>query len=159
MRLACSKDFQHGPIYTKYPLSEEVYDRRAKLFRYFPEPILVAGCGFGGLVDALQRLRKQAWGIDASQYAIDNATSRRAFKFDILNLSTWTLGQMETVVTEDLIPCLTDDEVLVAARNCQALAPIVIHMVTESGQADLSYRSCVEVMRITNQLTVSLEGM
>jgi len=162
MRLASAADFFNGPIYTRYPLPDEVYDRRAKPFYFYHDPILVVGCGFGGLVRALRDLGKQVWGIDASQWAIDNRDSRvenRVFNFDILDLSNWTMGEMGTVITEDLLPHLNNDEAMLAARNCQALAPIVIHMVTEQGQADLNYHSCAEWMRMTNQPTISLEGM
>lgn len=122
----------------------------------------MVGCGFGGLVRAFRDLNKQAWGIDASQWCIDNRDKRvsdRVFKFDILDLSDWMLGEMGAVLTEDMLPHLTDNEVLAATRNCQALAPIVIHMVTEHGQADLNYHSTGYWMSLTNQLTVSLEGM
>lgn len=163
MRLACYRDFNDGPIYTRYPLPDEVYDKRAKLFRFYPEPILVVGCGFGGLVRAFRDLNKQAWGIDASQWAIDNRDKRvetRVFNFDILDLSNWTMGEMETLITEDLFPHLTDDEVLIAVRNCQALAPFVINMVTEYGQdKGLNYRSTGYWMNLTGQPTISLEGM
>lgn len=162
MRLASYRDFNDGTIYTHYPLPDATYDKRARLFYYYPEPILVVGCGFGGLVRAFRDLGKQAWGVDASQWCIDNREKRasnRVFKFDILDLSDWTLGHMGTVISEDLWPHLTDAEVLVAARNCQALAPFVINMVTEQGQADLNYHSTGYWMSLTQQLVVSLEGM
>lgn len=157
MRLATYEDF-HGAIYTEYR-HHDGYKKRARLFYYFPEPILVVGCGFGFLVQEFLNLKKQAWGIDASQYCIDNRITDRVFKADVLDLSTWTLGEMGTIITEDLFPHLTDDEVLVAARNCQALAPIVIHLVTERGQADLNYHSVAQWMNLTDQPTISLEGM
>lgn len=159
MRLASYKEFNDGPIYTRYPLPDEVYDKRGRLFRFYPEPILVVGCGFGGLVRAFSDLGKQAWGIDASQYAIDNRVSERVRLGSILNLSDSPLGEFGTLITEDVLPCLTDDEAVIAARNCQALAPIVINLVTEQGQADLNYHSTGYWMTLTGQLTISLEGM
>lgn len=163
MRIASAADFYDGPIYTYYPLPDLIYDKRARLFRFYPEPILVVGCGFGGLVRAFRGLNKQAWGIDASQWAIENRDKRvekRVFNFDILDLSNWTLGQMETVITEDLFPHLTDDEVLIAARHCQVLAPFVVNMVTEHGQdKGLNYRLTGYWMSLTGQPTISLEGM
>lgn len=162
MRLACASDFYNGPIYTHYPLPDEVYDKRARLFYPYPESVLVVGCGFGGLVRAFCDSGKQAWGIDAAQWAIDSRDKRvdkRVFKFNILDLSNWALGQMGTVISEDMLPHLNDNEVLVAARNCQSLGQYVIHLVTEQGQADLNYHSTGYWMSLTNQLTVSLEGM
>lgn len=157
MRLASYEDF-HGGIYTDYR-HHEGYAKRARLFCYFPEPILVVGCGFGFLVDELINLGKKAWGIDASPYAIENRVNKWVQFGNILDLDGCRLGPFETLATEDLLPHLNNDEVLVAARNCQALSPIVIHMVTERGEADLNYRSCAEWMNLTGQLTVTLEGM
>lgn len=158
MRLATAADFNNGPIYTKYR-HHEGYAKRAQLFRYFPEPILVVGCGFGFLVQEFENAGKLAWGIDASGYAFENRVNDRVRLGSILDLPNWPMGQFETLITEDLLPCLTDDEVLIAARNCQALSPIVIHMVTEQGEADLNYHSTGYWQALTNQLTISLEGM
>lgn len=158
MRLASLQDF-YGGIYTDYR-HHEGYAKRALLFRYFPEPILVVGCGFGFLVQELIDLRKQAWGIDAAPYAIENKVNKRVFQSNILDLSGWTLGEVGTVVTEDLLPHLTDNEALIAARNCQALACVVVHMVTEQGQhEELNYHTAGYWMNLTNQPTISLEGM
>lgn len=160
MRLATEKDFQGGAIYTHYPPPPEVYAKRARLFRFFPEPILVVGCGFGGLVQAFLDLNLSAWGMDASKdYCIPNRVSERVVYGDILDLGTWRKGQVETLITDDLLPHLTDDETLVAARNCQALSPIVIHLVTEQGQAQLNYHPTPHWMRLTQQPVISLEGM
>ncbi len=157
MRLASQADF-YGGIYAHYR-HHEGYAKRARLFKFYPEPLLVVGCGFGFLVEEFDNLGIVAWGIDASDYAIRKSTHPRVRKFDILHLNDWSLGQFGTVITEDLLPCLTDAEVLIATRNCQAIAPIVIHMVTEQGQADLNYHSLTEWILLTSQLTVSLEGM
>lgn len=157
MRLATETDF-NGEIYTRYR-HHEGYAKRARLFRYFPEPMIVVGCGFGFLVQELSQLSVAAWGVDASDYAVTNRVSSRVRKADILRLDEWVLGSFETLITEDLLPYLTDDEALVAARNCQAVASIVVHMVTEQGQADLNYHSCAEWMNLTNQLVVSMEGL
>lgn len=159
MRPATREDFQDGPIYTRYPPPLEVYTVRARLFHFFPDPILVVGCGFGGLVQAFTNLGKQAWGMEVSSYCLENKVSDRVIRGNILDLTTWRLGQVETLLTEDLLPHLTDEEALVAARNCQALSPIVIHLVTEQGQADLNYHSCAEWMKLTGQPAISLEGM
>lgn len=157
MHLASKSDFYDGALYTHYR-HHEGHAKRARLFRYFPEPILVVGCGFGFLVSELLELGKQAWGVDASPYAIENRVTKRVLYGDILDLGTWTMGQ-GTVITEDLLPCLTDSEALISARNCQTLSPLVVHMVTEQGEANLNYHSTGHWMNLTNQLTVSLEGM
>jgi hypothetical protein len=134
------------------------YARRAALFRHFPEPLLVVGCGFGFLVVELQRLGKQAQGIDASLYAYDCRVTDRVQQVNILSDPSH-LGTFATVITEDVLPWLTDDEAIIAARNCARLAPIVIHLVTEQGQANYNYHPAGYWMHLTHQLAVSLEGM
>lgn len=157
MRLASYEDF-NGGIYTRYR-HHEGYAKRARLFRYFPEPILVVGCGFGFLVHEFRSLAKSAWGIDASPWAIENRVDERVRLANILDIRNWEFGEFATVITEDMNPCLTDNEVVIAARNCQALSAIVVHLVTEQGQADLNYHSTGYWMTLTGQPTISLEGM
>lgn len=158
MRLATYSDF-YGDSYTHY-YHHEGYAKRARLFEKFPEPILVVGCGFGFLVEEFDNLGKLAWGIDASSYAVQQSTHPRVRQFDILDLDGWTLGTFPTVITEDLWPNLTDSEVLVAARNCEALSEqFVINMVTESGESrKLNYHSTGYWISLTGQITISLEG-
>jgi hypothetical protein len=156
MRLASPEDFFNGPVYTCYR-HHEGYRKRALLLHPFPDPILIVGCGWGFLVDELHRLdHTDCWGIDASDYAIANRVHKQVVKADMLDPP---LSHFSTAVTEDLLPCLTDEEAAVAAINCASIAPIVIHLVTEHGQGDLNYHSTAEWLRLTGQITVSLEGM
>lgn len=157
MRLANEQDF-FGSIYTNYR-HHEGYAKRARLFRFFPEPILVVGCGFGFLVEELLNLKKEAWGIDASPYAIENRVNKWVQYGNILDLNECVRGPFGTVILEDVDPYLSDEEALIAAKNSQALSPIVIHMVTERGEADLNYHATEYWMNLTGQLTISLEGM
>lgn len=162
MRLLSEEDC-HGPIYDRYPLSEETYRKRAGLFKSFPDPVLIVGCGFGLLVTELLKVNKRAWGIDQSEYAEEHFEPH-CIKASILDGTDIRLlqahqGYFGTVVTEDLLPYLTDEEVKLAANNCQLLGPLVIHLVTEQGEAPLNYHSAGYWMTLTNQLTVSLEGM
>lgn len=163
MRHASYEDFNNGPIYTKYR-HHEGYGKRAKLFEPFPDPILIVGCGFGFLVEEFLKLGRSAWGIDASDYCVENRTNENVRQASILNytdvpLLLAQLGAFETVITEDLLPHLTDEEAIIAAKNCELLGRFVIHMVTEQGTADLNYHSTGYWQVLTNQLTVSLEGM
>lgn len=166
MRLASYEDFNNGPIYTKYPPPPEVYAKRASFFREYPDPILVVGCGFGGLVKAFQAIGKEVWGIDAADYCAENFENEIRdwlWQANIIDepdfKSLLQRGTYGTVFTEDLWPYLTDDEVIVASKHCSPLGRFVIHMVTEQGTADLNYHSTGYWMTLTNQLTVSLEGM
>lgn len=157
MRLASKEDFFNGSIYTSYH-HHEGYAKRAALFKWFPEPILVVGCGFGFLVKEFENLGKVACGIDASAYAVENRVHRHVRQISILQ-APQSEHQFDTVVTEDLLPFLTDEEAKEASKNCAKLGGIVIHMVTEQGEADLNYHSCGYWMTLTGQLTTSLEGM
>lgn len=161
MLLATEQDYQNGSVYTRYPPPDDVYRKRARLFRFFPEPILVVGCGFGGLVKAFQELGKASWGVDASSFMVENRVCDRIFHYSILDLANWkVMGTSEAIITEDLLPCLTDEETTLASRNCQALAPIVVHMVTERGTAsNLNYHSTGYWMSLINQPALSLEGI
>lgn len=143
--------------YTYYPLPVAVYARRALLLYRLPDPVLVVGCGFGRLVVELQRLGKVAWGCDASPYA---ETNRVTDNFLLLDITAVTpSGHFATAITEDLLPWLTDFEAVTAANNCAAIAPLVLHLVTEQGQADYNYHSTGYWMRLLNQLVISLEGL
>jgi 2-polyprenyl-3-methyl-5-hydroxy-6-metoxy-1,4-benzoquinol methylase len=163
VRLASEEDFYNGPIYTAYR-HHEGYAKRARLFQGFPDPILVVGCGFGFLLVEFEKLGREAWGIDASEYAIENRVTERVWSASILDdidiaLLQSQLGLFGLVITEDLLPYLTDEETKIAARNCSKLSSLVIHMVTVEGQADLNYHSLGQWMTLTGQLTTSLEGM
>ena len=154
MRLACAEDFYNGPIYTDYR-HHEGYAKRAALFQDFPEPICIVGCGFGFLVQELLKLEKDCWGIDASPYAIENRVTDRVLLGNILDFTP----EARTLITEDMLPYLTDQEARIAAKRCGAKGAIVVHLVTESGEADLNYHSLIYWTQLTHQLTVSLEGM
>lgn len=154
----------YATAYTKYPLPEAVYAKRARLFEAYPELILIVGCGFGGLVKELRRLGKNAWGIDASEWAVRNRVSDYVWLSDLTkdidtNRLLELLGSFATIISEDTLPWLTDEEAIQCAKNCARLGRIVIHLVTEQGEADYNYRSCAYWRNLTNQLTHPLEGL
>jgi hypothetical protein len=154
MRLASPTEF--AVAYTCYR-HHPGYQRRAQLLAVFPDPILVVGCGFGFLVNELRQLGRDAWGSDASVYCCRHRVTDRFIHHDIL---TGPLPlTAATVVTEDLLPWLTDREARLCANNCALIAPIVLHFVTEQGQADYNYHSTGYWTALTSQLTFSLEGM
>lgn len=155
MRLATPEDFFNGPIYTHYR-HHSGYRKRAELLRHQPQPILIAGCGFGFLVVELLKLNIDAYGSDASRWAIGRRVSERVVYGDILQpLDHWPM-----IVTEDLLPHLTDEEARLAAENCRLASDNVLHLVTEQGQAaSLNYHSLEDWAQLTRQLVISLEGM
>lgn len=150
----------NGTWYTQYR-HHEGFAKRARLFATFPGPILVVGAAFGFLVEELLQYR-EAYGIDASEWAAEQAEGRVIIAdilTDVEHIKA-RLGAFATVVTEDLLPSLTDAEAITAATNCAQLGGIVIHLVTEHGEvAELNYHSTGHWMALTNQLAVSLEGM
>lgn len=150
----------YGGHYTYYR-HHDGFRLRAELLRGFPEPVLVVGCGFGFLVTELCALGKDAWGIDASNWAINNCTNDRCWQADILNdENVDRLPPFATIATEDLLPCLTDTEAVAAAKNCSRIASLVLHFVTVQGAApDLNYHPTDYWTNLTRQLTASLEGM
>lgn len=155
MRLATPADFYNGPIYTHY-YHHHGYRKRAELLRHFPQPILIAGCGFGFLVVEFTQLGINSCGIDASPWAISQRVTNRVSLGSILQ----SLSQpWPTIVTEDLLPCLNDDEAQLAATNCRRASLNVLHLVTEHGQADLNYHSLHDWALLTQQPVISLEGM
>lgn len=169
MRLASQQDFNNGSVYTQYR-HHEGFAKRARLFPYFPEPILVVGCAFGFLLYEFDKLGKIAYGLEASneifegEWPIEQTIHPRVLFGSILNDADIgqlldTVGPFGLVIVEDVDPYLTDAEAKIASENCLKLSPIVIHMVTEQGEADLNYHSTGYWMSLTNQLTVSLEGM
>lgn len=147
---------EYSRAYSNYR-HHEGYAKRARLLQFLPEPIVVVGCGFGFLVVELQQLNRLAHGIDAADYCYQNRATANFTQHDIL------AGPLRlhaaTVITEDLLPWLTDAEAVTCAKNCALLSPLVLHLVTEQGQADYNYHSTGYWMSLTGQLTVSLEGM
>jgi 2-polyprenyl-3-methyl-5-hydroxy-6-metoxy-1,4-benzoquinol methylase len=57
------------------PHWRDVFDRIAEtiVLELAPQSVLDAGCGPGLLVDALRHRHIEAWGVDVSEYAIENA--------------------------------------------------------------------------------------
>lgn len=135
----------------------EGYVKRAQLLRHLPQPVVIIGCGFGFLVAELHLLKIDAWGIDASDYCWNYRVTEYFLQYDILRGPPSLCAG--TAITEDLLPWLTDAEAVTCAENCALIAPLVLHLVTESGQANYNYHSTGYWMSLTNQLTISLEGM
>lgn len=167
MRLANANDFFDGAIYSHY-YHHEGFAKRAEFLASYPDPILVVGCGFGFLVDELLKLGKLAYGIDAARWAINQSeegVAGRVWERSILNSSdVLSLSQLmpplATVVTEDLLPYLSDQEAATAAAKCASLNPShVVHLVTQQGQASLNWHSLAQWQAITSQPVYSLEGM
>lgn len=133
-----------------------------------PAKIAIAGSGWGFLVKALRDAGRDASGFDASSYAslkyvsLEAGQAGRNVTASVLNATQMTNYRRNTaglsgstkiplMVSEDLLPCLTDAEVTTALTRMRDNATKVIHVVTcaaESGTdplvvdlADLTHRS------------------
>lgn len=146
--IATAADFEQGglydPPYHRYPF----FDARAATLhgRFVSQKMLVAGCGYGYLVDDLVTAGFDAYGVDASAYAISKgqtllpAISARLAVADALNgASLDTAGKAfglkgqqrwPLLVTEDMLTCCSDAEIATALTNLRARATALGHIVT-----------------------------
>jgi hypothetical protein len=150
--MATSTRFEGGAgawysSYTRYPFFAE---RAAWVAAQTPasNKIGVAGCGWGFLVDELVVLEREAYGFDAASYATAKAgiaistqiaqrivtantltrTQMTSFRTNTAKMSGATL--IPLVVTEDLLPCLTNAEVTTALAELRRIASKLCHIVT-----------------------------
>lgn len=155
--LATAADFERGGLYSapygRYPFFQQRVDALKGRFAPNGQKALVVGCGYGYLVDDLVAAGYDAWGVDASQYAISKGQSllpgvaSRLAVADALDgasldavaksaglhgkTPTWTL-----LLTEDVLPCMSDAEVATALANLRARCTSnLLHLVTP-GHAD-----------------------
>jgi hypothetical protein len=146
-RIATATDFEQGGLYTGYRRYPFFAERADWLTSRYPRmgTVLVAGCGWGYLVDELTQRGWDAWGADASAYAIARGQSElpdlkgRLLRADMtdarqLNLlmrgRTSAQGHFDLIVTEDLLPALNDDEIARALTALRSAAETVVHIVT-----------------------------
>jgi hypothetical protein len=110
--------------------------------------VAVAGSAYGFLVEALVARGFDAWGFDASSYAVGKAqagavnltTRGRVLQKDLLVSSQVTdvrraaglTGQnrFHLGVTEDVLPCLSDAEVLQGVGFARSATLALVHIVT-----------------------------
>lgn len=135
--------------YTRYPF----FSRRSIMARAQGSGVyLVAGCGFGYLVDDLFANGVNVWGIDASAYAISQgqienpAVAGRLLQRSVLVDSDLVAARQaaglrttgpqaqrqrfDICLTEDLLPCLTDAEITTALTVLRANCNKVAHIIT-----------------------------
>lgn len=120
------------------------YERRSSAIRgrFSIGKILVAGCGYGYTVRHLINLGIDAWGIDASAYAVQQASTivpGRVTQANILIRSELTAcltfaglktnQKFTAIVTEDVLTCLTDAEIVMALTELRRIGTVVFHIV------------------------------
>lgn len=162
MRLASAADFESpeglywnpsgAEGYRRYPFFAE---RVAEIRTRFPAStkVLVAGCGWGFLLDEAAALGVEAWGMDASSYAISKAQEvlaepvrSRVVLGDVTNEAqvnnmrnlAGMRGQQkfDLCITEDLLPVLTDAEVATALPLLRNVSSFMLHIITCSKADD-----------------------
>lgn len=155
MRLATATDFEGGALYSNYHRYPFFADRADSLVARYGTTgkWLIGGCGWGFLVDELITRGVDAWGVDASSYcltkAVANLVSGRASKIlqaDITSRTSLATAKTATglsgstkfriMVTEDVLPVLTDAEITSALTECRRIATNVFHICTPGDPAD-----------------------
>ncbi len=165
MQLATAARFEPGGDwysegYRRFPFFAE---RAAWVHATAPAGnILVAGAAYGYLVDELAKLGRDAWGIDASAYAVERAVvpgrilQRSALVRADLTAARTAAGlagasRFAAGVTEDLLPCLTVAEVANALGELRRACTTLLHIVTPGdGQAQPPGRAPEMTWRTVN---------
>lgn len=137
MRLASYEDFEtegglYWPPYRDFPFFRERAEFLAHEFS--GARILIAGCGWGFTVQHARTLGLDAWGVDASPYALRRARElgllREVQYGDITNAETLPGLEVDVVVTEDVYPMLTGEEIHRAQGVLHGLTDTVLHYIT-----------------------------
>lgn len=102
-----------------------------------PGKVCVIGCGWGYLVKRLFEAGYNAIGIDASEYAINRGREELPEIADRLFVRDITKPGLTfddaVVITEDLLPCLDDDECELALTYTRRGNPAaIVHMLTSN---------------------------
>lgn len=117
--------------------------------------VCVAGCAYGYLVEELVARGFDAWGFDASGYALDKmttsvdlATRGRVLFRDMLNSSDWNAvrqaanlrgnQKFHVGITEDVLPAMSDAEVATAIGFARSGCTVLVHVVTPGVATDPS---------------------
>lgn len=148
--MATATRFEQGAWYSDYTRYPFFAERAAWVSAQTPSPdkIGVAGCGWGFLVDELVSLEREAYGFDAASYATAKAgiaispqIAQRVVTANALTRSQMTGFRTNTVkmsgstpiplvVTEDLLPCLTNAEVTTVLAELRRISAKLCHIVT-----------------------------
>jgi SAM-dependent methyltransferase len=181
-RLANILDFEQGGLYDSYRRYEFFTERKNLLAGRLNNPnlrILIAGCGFGYLVDELISIGyANVWGCDASQYAIDKANEllpanvashillgdcTSSQNMQSVKSAAGIRGQQkfDICVTEDMLTvCDNEAEVQTVLTTLRAISNTLAHILTcihpeipgdvESKFADLLWHTQQEWRTIIN---------
>ena len=138
MRLATYEDFEtedglYWPAYTDYPFFRVRAEKLAH--EHAGKRILIAGCGWGYTVAHGRALGLDIWGVDASPYALAKARGlglhREVMYGEITTAANMPMLEVDLVLTEDVYPMLTRDEIVRAQEVLHGYGR-VIHVITPS---------------------------
>lgn len=125
-------DYAHGGSYLDTP---EIAKTLRSLGRWMDnlfgkefsrKKCLDVGCAFGVLVDAMYRLGWNAYGIDSSEYAIDNALSSiadRVYVLDAANIIEKFDEKFDVVTCIEVVEHMEEDAAIRAIRSMTLLFP------------------------------------
>ena len=146
MRLACREDFEeegglYWPPFQDYPHFAERAEYLSQHYR--PGSVLIVGAAYGFTVKHCRDNGVEAWGMDASAWALEQAQVHcpEAVPYlihgdvtkaqDVRRAAQQAGVQRFTVaVTEDLMPMLAEDEITTACAQLRRIAREVLHWVT-----------------------------
>lgn len=110
--------FDGGKGYSKYDYSGQYDDWAENIINLFhPRSVLDVGCAKGFLVQALMARNVPTWGIDVSEYAIEEADSEiadRLFVWDITSPKQIELPKVDLVISMDTFEHIPEDKLHLA---------------------------------------------
>jgi 2-polyprenyl-3-methyl-5-hydroxy-6-metoxy-1,4-benzoquinol methylase len=124
--------------YSDYPKTayahESAQARAERLIARFNlsvnESVLIVGCAYGFLVEALAELSIDAHGIDISEFAVSQAKSSRVQLGDARLESSFR--KYDLILSENMICCLTDEETKVFCELAKKYSKRVVHLITDN---------------------------
>lgn len=140
--------------YQDFPFFQQRINELIGRFAPSNQTLLIAGCGFGYLVNFAVQAGYNAFGIDASSWAINEgktllpSIASRLAVADItvasqIDSASKTFGlkggtpKYALLVTEDVLPCLSDTEIQTALTNLRARCSAnLLHWVTPGNPGD-----------------------
>lgn len=138
-RSATREDFERGGLYSSYR-RYPFFAQRADFIveRFDPRSVIVAGCGWGYLVDELVSRGVDAWGIDISPYALAKARevlpSRSVNRVLLGDAAAPSIDRrFDLAVTEDMLPVCGLGEIYVVRDALRASSERRLHIVTCGG--------------------------
>ena len=108
-------------------LGEYWKDRAANYINHLAisgKKVLEIGCAKGFLVKDLRDVRVDAYGIDISQYAIDNCEDGMSPYLSVADgrdLSSYSRNEFDVVISLRFLECLTDAELTQFASDCSRI--------------------------------------